>query len=235
MNLLLVEDEVRVADFVQSGLNSEGWTVTVAHDGETAIELLSNDVFEVVILDLMLPGISGYEVCQRMRARKNFTPVLILSALDDVEDRIAGLRIGADDYLSKPFNFEELLARLEALTRRAPDQRGMAPLDARVLTVGQVKFDTWSLEVTCKGQSIELSAKERDILKLFLSNPERVLSRERILNALWKITEDPLTNVIDVYVGRLRKKLGDCGSYIKTVRGAGYRLSVCNHKSIATD
>lgn len=228
MNLLLVEDEVRVAEFVQSGLNSEGWTVTVAHDGETAIELLSDHAFEVVVLDLMLPGISGHEVCRRMRAKDNFTPVLILSALDGVEDRVAGLRLGADDYLSKPFDFEELLARLEALTRRAPDHRGIESRDNHVLTVGKVKFDTWSLEVTCNDRPIELSAKERDILKLFLSNPGKVYSRERILNALWKVTEDPLTNVVDVYVGRLRKKLGKCGSYIKTVRGAGYRLSVCD-------
>ncbi len=233
MNLLLVEDEVRVAEFVQSGLNAEGWTVTVAHDGETAIELLAVHQFEVVILDLMLPGINGYEVCRRMRAKKNATPVLILSALDDVEDRVAGLRLGADDFLSKPFDFEELLARLEALTRRATERTGTSPADGRVLRAGEIQFDTWSLEVTCQGRPIDLSAKERDILKLFLNNPERVFSRERILNALWKINEDPLTNVVDVYVGRLRKKLGDCGGYIKTVRGAGYRLSVCARDSVA--
>lgn len=228
MNLLLVEDEARVAEFIQSGLKSEGWTVTVAPDGETALDYLSDSLFDVVVLDLMLPGISGHEVCRRMRAKNNQTPVLILSALDDVDDRVAGLRLGADDYLAKPFDFEELLARLEALRRRAPDRRAQEPEDAHVLIVGHVKFDTWSLEATCKDRPVELSAKERDILKLFLSNPGKVFSRERILNTLWKINEDPLTNVVDVYVGRLRKKLGDCGRYIKTVRGAGYRMSVCD-------
>ena len=222
MNLLLVEDEVRVADFIQRGLRSEGWTVTLAPAGEDAIELLADNDFDVVVLDLMLPGISGQDVCRRMRAKKDNTPVLMLTALNAVEDRVSGLRLGADDYLAKPFDFDELVARVEALVRRASGGQGEQP---RQLAVGQLRFDLRTLEVTCGDRPIELSAKERDILKLLMSDPGRVYSRERMLNALWSIGEDPLTNVVDVYVSRLRKKLGPCGAMISTVRGAGYRLS----------
>ena len=224
VNVLLVEDETRVADFIQRGLKAEGWTVTVAPDGETGLAFLENDRFDVVVLDLMLPEISGQDVCRQIRARHDPVPVLMLTALDKVDDRINGLRIGADDYLAKPFDFDELLARLEALVRRAT---GFPSTEdhTHVLAVGELTFDTQSLEVKCGDQPIELSAKERDILKLLMSNPSKVHSRERILNSLWNVNEDPLTNVVDVYVSRLRKKLGHCGGIISTVRGAGYRLA----------
>jgi DNA-binding response OmpR family regulator len=224
MNVLVVEDEVRVAEFIQKGLKSEGWTVTVAPDGETGLSLLENDRFDVIVLDLMLPGIGGQDVCRRLRGRKDPTPVLMLSALDKTSDRVAGLRLGADDYLAKPFDFDELLARLEALARRGWGSQGEDE-QKQILTIEQLSFDTQSLEVKCQGQLIDLSARERDILQLLMSNSGKVYSRERILNALWKVSEDPLTNVVDVYIGRLRKKLGPCGSLISTVRGAGYRLS----------
>ncbi|MEM7023733.1 MAG: response regulator transcription factor, partial [Pseudomonadota bacterium] len=189
---------------------------------ETAVELLAQNEFDVVVLDLMLPGIRGQEVCRRMRAREDHTPVLMLTALDAVDDRVAGLRLGADDYLAKPFDFEELVARVEAQFRRASKfQTG----EDSMLMVGSVQFDTRSLEVSCCGRSLELSGKERDILRLLMSNPGRVYSRERILNAVWGVSEDPMTNVVDVYVSRLRRKLGSCGDLITTVRGAGYRLS----------
>ncbi|HRK95859.1 MAG TPA: response regulator transcription factor [Rhodospirillales bacterium] len=224
MNLLLVEDEARVADFIQRGLRAEGYSVTVARDGETAVWLLDAHAFDIVVLDLMLPGISGQAVCQRMRSVNDTTPVLMLTALDAVDDRVAGLRLGADDYLVKPFDFDELLARLEALGRRGA-RSGLAEDRQEVLTVADLRFDGRSLEVSCCGQPVELSAKERDILKLLMTDPGRVFSRERILNAIWAVSEDPLTNIVDVYIGRLRKKLGPCGEGIKTVRGAGYRLS----------
>ena len=224
MNLLVVEDEERVADFIQRGLKSEGWTVTLAPDGETAVELLANDEFDVVVLDLILPGMDGQAVCRRMRARNIATPILMLTALDEVDDRVAGLRLGADDYLGKPFDFDELVARIEALARRAAGfQR--AEIRPDILTVGDLRFDTRSLEVRCLDRPIDLSAKERDILQMLMTQPGRVYSRERILNALWNLSEDPLTNVVDVYVSRLRKKLGPCGDRIQTVRGAGYRIS----------
>lgn len=222
MNILLVEDEFRVADFVRRGLKGEGWIVQHVPDGEAALELMREQRFDAVVLDLMLPGISGLDVCRTMRARRNLTPVLILSALDSVEERVAGLRLGADDYLPKPFNFEELVARIEALTRREKIYQG-AP-DDKVLRYNGLAYNVESLIVTADGEDIELTAKEREILALFLSNPDKVLSRERILNAAWGSQEDPLTNVVDVYVGRLRKKLGGNGKLIHTVRGLGYRF-----------
>ena len=222
MNILLVEDETRVADFVKRGLKSEGMFVECAVDGETALDLLEQRSFDVVVLDLMLPGISGQDVCRKMRARRNTTPVLMLTALDSVDERVAGLRLGADDYLTKPFSFDELMARIEALVRRAKDFKNGA--DSEVLRHREISFDTRSFVITVDDQAVELTGKERDILRLLLSHPDRVLSRERILNAVWDSQEDPLTNIVDVYVGRLRKKLGQAGGLIQTVRGLGYRL-----------
>ncbi|MEO1018183.1 MAG: response regulator transcription factor [Pseudomonadota bacterium] len=223
MTILLVEDETRVADFVRRGLKGEGWLVEHAPDGDTALMLLGQQTFDIVILDLMLPTISGIDVCRKMRARNIFTPVLMLSALDAVDERVAGLRVGADDYLPKPFNFDELVARIQALMRRENDFRG-TPVD-RVVRFEGISFDTQSLVVMADEKPIELTSKERDILLLFISNPNTLLTRERILNAAWGTQEDPLTNVIDVYVGRLRKKLGTQGALIQTVRGIGYKLS----------
>jgi DNA-binding response OmpR family regulator len=223
MNVLLVEDEARVADFIQRGLSAEGWVVTVVPSGESALKMLADGSFDVIVLDLMLPGISGQDVCRRLRVRKITTPILMLSALADVEDRVEGLRLGADDYLTKPFDFDELLARLEALTRRAAVGAAKEP-DPDLLRSGALSFDTQSLEVRCGATPITLTRKERDLLRLFLSNPRRIFSRERILSSLWGLNEDPQTNVVDVYVARLRKKLGVCGEAIETVRGIGYRF-----------
>jgi DNA-binding response OmpR family regulator len=222
MNILLVEDETRVADFVKRGLKSEGMFVEYAGDGETALELMEQRSFDLIVLDLMLPGISGQDVCRKMRARQNFTPILMLTALDSVDERIVGLRLGADDYLAKPFSFDELVARIEALVRRERDFKNET--DDKMLRHRGIRFDIESLVVTVNDDVVDLTAKERDILRLFLNNCNRVLSRERILNAVWDSQEDPLTNVVDVYVGRLRKKLGDAGNLIQTVRGLGYRL-----------
>lgn len=222
MNILLVEDEVRVADFIRRGLAAEGWGVTHASDGETALELLSDAPFDAVILDLMLPGISGQDVCRKLRARFNTTPVLMLSALDSTDERIAGLKLGADDYLPKPFDFDELVARLQALHRRA--QRYGATQSADLLDCDGVTFDKRSLTVLIEGEPIDLSGKERDILLLLMSSTGRAFSRERILNAVWGVTADPLTNVVDVYIGRLRRKLRHHGNRIVTLRNVGYRF-----------
>jgi DNA-binding response OmpR family regulator len=220
----LVEDEARVADFVQRGLKAEGWSVSVAPTGESALLMIADACFDVIVLDLILPGISGQDVCRRLRAKKNRTPILMLSALADVEDRVAGLRMGADDYLPKPFDFDELMARIEALARRSGGF-GEAVATPEVLIAGALSFDTRSLEVRCGDTPISLTPKERDLLKLFLSGPRKIFSRERILSTLWGISEDPQTNVVDVYIGRLRRKLGPCGEPIETVRGAGYRYA----------
>lgn len=222
MNILLVEDEVRVADFIRRGLAAEGWGVTHVADGETALDLMSDAPFDAIILDLMLPGISGQDVCRKLRARANMTPVLMLSALDSTDERIAGLKLGADDYLPKPFDFDELVARLEALHRRS--QRYAQMQDEELLECDGVTFDRRSLTVTIDGIPVDLSGKERDILLLLMSGKGRVFSRERILNAVWGVTADPLTNVVDVYVGRLRRKLRHHGTRIVTLRNVGYRF-----------
>ena len=222
MNILLVEDEERVADFVRRGLKAEGYSVEHAGDGEMALEFLQSRDFDVVILDLMLPGISGSEVCQKMRARANHTPILMLTALDSTDERVAGLRIGADDYLPKPFDFEELLARLEALHRR---KTGYAEKDEGEMIVHKgLSFDPYALEFYVDGDPVSLSSKERELAILLLKNVGRALSRERILNAVWGSQADPMTNIVDVYIGRLRKKFGARGEAIVTLRGAGYRL-----------
>lgn len=221
MNLLIVEDESRVADFLRRGLKAEGWSVEHAPDGECALEALRGGSFDVVLLDLMLPGMSGQDVCRRVRAQGDQTPILMLTALDGTAACISGLRMGADDYLTKPFDFEELLARIEALHRR----RGKGGPYQRASNTG-VSFDAEGLRVSVDGVEIELSVKERELMVLFLANPGRALSRERILNAIWGIQEDPLTNVIDVYVARLRRKIAPYGANIVTLRGAGYRFDL---------
>lgn len=218
MNLLLVEDEARVADFLRRGLKGEGWTVEHAPDGETALQSMEAGRFDVVLLDLMLPGISGQDVCRRLRARGDRTPVLMLTALDGTEAVVAGLRMGADDYLTKPFDFEELLARIEALHRRGAKRTP----DGGEADDG-IRFDAEGLRVFVDGAEVDLSVRERDVMVMFLANPDRALSRERILNAVWGVQEDPLTNVVDVYVGRLRRKIAPHGGRIVTLRGAGYR------------
>lgn len=222
MNILLVEDETRVADFISRGLKGEGWSVEHAADAEYALECMAQRVFDIVLLDLMLPGMSGQDLCRKMRARKNHTPVLMLTALDAVDERVDGLRLGADDYLPKPFDFDELVARIQALVRRYQGFRKAA--EGETVVHRGLVFDTRSLVVLADEREVELTGKERDILLLFMSNVGRVLARERILNAVWSTQEDPLTNVVDVYVGRLRKKIGPYGGLIKTVRGLGYRF-----------
>ena len=226
MNILIVEDEQRVADFLRRGLMAEGWTVEHAPDGETALELLAERGFDLVLLDLMLPRIQGQDVCRKLRARRNDVPILMLSALDTTEERVDGLRMGADDYLTKPFDFDELVARIEALHRRAAGV-GAGPA-ATVLRDGALSFDRDSFEARIGEVRLEMSGKERDLFVLFLSNPGRVLSRERILNAIWGMGADPLTNVVDVYVGRLRRKLGEEGERIVTLRNVGYRLDAAS-------
>lgn len=224
MRVLVIEDDPRVADFLLRALRAEGWVVTHAADGRAGLELARAGGFDVVVLDLMLPGLSGRDLCRLLRAEGNSTPILMLTALADVQDRVQGLRLGADDYLGKPFSLDELIARLEALGRRGAGGAS----EPAAITHGPLRFDPVSLEVTCEGVAVDLTAKERDLLRLLLASPGRVFSRERILNALWSAHEDPMTNVIDVYVARLRRKLGPAGEMIETVRGAGYRLRAGN-------
>jgi DNA-binding response OmpR family regulator len=222
VNVLLVEDEPRVSDFIDRGLRAENHGVTVAATGAAGIDLAKTGEFDVIILDLMLPDMHGYDVCQRLRQDGQHTPILMLTAMDALEDKIKGIKIGADDYLTKPFDFDELLVRIEALVRRSHN----FAQSSNVLKVADLELDRDLLEVTRGGEAIKLTAKELAILELLMGAPGRVFSRTRILNQVWGYSEDPLTNVVDVYIARLRRKIDTEGRepLIETVRGHGYRL-----------
>lgn len=221
--ILVVEDDVRVADFLVRGLKAEGYRVELARTGPEGLALARNaEPGVLLLLDLMLPGLSGLELCQTLRAEGRHMPVLMLSALSNTEDKVNGLRLGADDYLTKPFAFEELLARIEALLRRGREQRPRAS----TLQVADLVLDLGRMQASRAGLPIALTARELAFLELLMSAPGRVYSRERILSNVWGTNEDPLTNVVDVYVRRLRSKIDDGHTLalIKTVRGFGYRL-----------
>jgi DNA-binding response OmpR family regulator len=222
MRILIIEDEARVADFLDRGLRAEGHFCVLADDGAEGLDLALEGDFDIIILDLMLPTLHGLEVCQRLRIQGKNTPVLMLTALDGTENVVRGLRMGADEYMTKPFAFEELLARIDVLARRGP----VLLEESNCLTVGRVEFDRGSLRVSVDGQPIHLTAKELAILELLMSHPNTLFSRERILNNVWGLQHDPQTNVVDVYIGRLRKKIDpELGaSLIETVRGLGYRI-----------
>jgi two-component system, OmpR family, response regulator len=221
MNILVVEDEVRVAEFVARGLKAEGYRVTVAPDGAQGKALADAQTWDAILLDVLLPDMNGRDLANALRAQGNRTPILMLTALDSIDDTVDGLRAGADDYLTKPFAFAELVARLEALVRRANRFEGSG---ARQLVAGVLRFDRDRLEMMAGTQVLELTGKELAILELLMARPGHVLSRERLLNTVWGYAADPLTNVVDVYIGRLRKKLAETGASIETVRGHGYRL-----------
>lgn len=231
MNVLIVEDDARIADFLGRGLRAEGHRVVHAGDGvqglaaarEAAREDAGGQVPTVLVLDVNLPGLGGLELCQTLRAEGVDLPILMLSALGAVHDRVAGLRLGADDYLPKPFDFEELLARLESLARRP---RGAWRAPSARLAVADLVFDRERMEVSRDGQPLALTAKELALLELMMSAPGRMFSRERILANVWGAQEDPLTNIVDVYIRRLRAKIDDgrATPLIQTVRGLGYRL-----------
>ena len=223
MGLLLVEDDARVADFLTRGLEAEGYAVAHAADGPQGLQRATAEPFDVLILDVMLPGFSGRELCQRLRAQGITTPVLMLTALDATEDKVEGLRGGADDYLTKPFDFDELLARIEALIRRG---RGYEVKPDPRVVVGDITLDREAMEVRKAGRPVELTGKEFQLLDLLMSAPGKVMSRTRILNKVWGYDSDPLTNVVDVYIRRIRAKLEldpETGP-IRTVRGYGYKM-----------
>lgn len=220
MNLLIVEDERRVASFLERGLRAEGYAVTVARDGDRAARLAVGEPFSLVILDLRLPGKDGLAVLREIRAAKPTLPVLILTALDDLPSKVEGLNAGADDYLTKPFAFEELVARIRAHLRRQEER-------ADVLRVGDVQLDLRTHRVERGGVAISLTPREFALLELFLRHSDQVLTRVQILNHVWGYDVDPSSNVVDVYVRYLREKLDLPGSeaFIETVRGVGYRIA----------
>ncbi len=218
MRILIVEDEVKMARAIRRGLEHEGWTADVAPDGDEGLARASNETYDAVVLDVMLPRRDGFAVCKALRARGRWVPVLMLTARDAVDDRIRGLDVGADDYLVKPFAFGELLARLRALIRRGPSER------PQVLCVGDVELDPAAHAVTRAGQAVELSAREFALLEYLMRHPGEVVSRTRLLDHVWDYEYGGGSNVVDVYVGYLRRKLERPFGrpFIRTVRGVGY-------------
>jgi DNA-binding response OmpR family regulator len=221
MYILLVEDERRLAQAVRRVLEEEGHTVDVAYDGEEGLAMATETDHDVIVLDIMLPVMDGIEVCRRLRRNKIDTPVLLLTALDGVDDKVRGLDSGADDYLPKPFAFQELLARLRALSRRRVQAR--EPME---LAVDDLKLDLRRRRAERAGRVIELSPKEFNLLEFLMRNQGRVLTRTQILDHLWGYDYTPDSNLVDVYVAYLRRKVDKAGErpLIRTVRGVGYAL-----------
>jgi two-component system OmpR family response regulator len=217
---LVVEDELKMAALVRRGLTEEGYAADVARTGEEALWMAQSIPYDAIVLDVMLPDLDGFDLCRELRENGVWSPVLMLTARDGVEDRVAGLDSGADDYLTKPFSFAELLARLRALTRRGPAAR------PTVLAVGQLRLDPATRQVWRGEAEVELSAKEFALLETFMRRPGQVLSRLDLLDHAWDYGYENRSNVVDVYVRYLRAKIDrpfGCQS-IETVRGAGYRL-----------
>ncbi|MDP5207217.1 response regulator transcription factor [Alishewanella sp. SMS8] len=221
MKILIVEDDEKVGSFLSRGLKAEGYLTLLLDSGAGIFDVLSQFEPDVIVLDRMLPQTDGLTLCQQLRSQKVSARILILSALSEVDERVKGLRAGADDYLGKPFHFEELLARIEALgNRMAAGER------TRQLTVADLQLDLDSMIAQRAGTTLTLTAKELGILELLMSNSGKVYSRERILTNVWGLNEDPLTNIVDVYMARLRKKIDDPYpiKLLHTRRGLGYCL-----------
>lgn len=224
-SICLIEDEQKVASFIRKGLEEQGYVVKASDNGVDGKKMLAQEKFDVVIMDVMLPDISGIELCKTIRESDNSTPILMLTALNQVHDKVQGLKAGADDYLVKPFHFSELLARLEALMRRNKSKE-----DNHLLTFDDLKLDTWTKTAERNGRQIALTAKEYTLLELFMRNPNKILSREYIAEQVWEIGFDTGTNFIDVYVNYLRKKIEKDfrSKVIHTVIGMGYILKQGN-------
>jgi two-component system, OmpR family, response regulator len=220
MRILIVEDEVKIARAIRRGLEREGYATEVAGTGQEAILRATEQDYDAIVLDVMIPAPDGFAVCRQMRARNRWAPVLMLTARDSVEDRVRGLDAGADDYLVKPFSFGELLARLRALLRRAPAAR------PAILQAGGVTLDPSAHEVTRDGQPVELSAREFALLEFLMRHAGQVLSRTAMLEHVWDYRYNGDSNVVDVYIGYLRRKLEEPfgAPLIRTVRGVGYIL-----------
>jgi DNA-binding response OmpR family regulator len=218
--ILIAEDEERIASFLEKGFRSNGFVSSVASDGNVALHMARSGEFDLLILDLGLPGLDGFEVLRELREHDTALPVIILTARDTVIDTVAGLEGGADDYVPKPFRFEELLARVRVRLR---DERSP---EVTVLRSGDAALDLRTRRLTVGDRSVELTAREFALAETFFRHPGQVLSREQLLSHVWGYDYDPGSNVVDVYVGYLRKKMGD--SRITTVRGMGYRLEELN-------
>ncbi len=222
MKLLIVEDEHKIAHSLKKGLEQEMFSVDIAYDGIEGFDLTSSEQYDVIILDLMLPGINGIEICKKLRSEKNHTPILILTAKGQIEDKVNGLNSGADDYITKPFAFEEILARIKALTRRPHNNIGP------ILAFDNLTLNTISYEVKRKNKVIKLSNREFSLLEYFLKHPNQILKKDQIINHVWNYDTEILPNTLEVYVGYLRNKIDKSfpneKSLIQTIRGFGYRF-----------
>jgi DNA-binding response OmpR family regulator len=219
MKVLLVEDEPAIAGVIKQGLEEAHYKVTVATDGAEGFQIASEGLFSVIILDIMLPGMNGWTICERLREKKNPTPILMLTARDSVRDKVRGLELGADDYLPKPFDFSELLARLKALLRRDRMHK------TNVITIGDLVIDPGGRKVERGGREVSLTEREFTLLEALASHEGQVLTREAIQERVW-LDEESYSNTVDVYIGTLRKKI-DAGfdeKLIRTVHGVGYTL-----------
>ncbi|NEU78864.1 response regulator transcription factor [Nostoc sp. UIC 10630] len=218
-NILILEDEPRIASFIQKGLRSQGFTTTILTDGLYVLDVMQSGTFDLLILDLGLPGKDGFQVLEELRGQGEDIPVIILSARSDIHDKVAGLEGGADDYVTKPFRFEELLARVRLRLRST---RPIRDAQEFVLKAGNMELNLRTRQVKIGDRLIELPAREFAMAEMFCRHPGQVISREQLLDYVWGYDYNPGSNIVDVYVGYLRKKLGS--KLIETVRGMGYRL-----------
>lgn len=220
MRILVVEDEHKIANSIKKGLEQESFAVDVAYTGNDGYDLASSENYDLLILDVMLPEISGIEICKKLRAENNHTPIMMLTARGQVSDKVEGLNSGADDYLAKPFAFEELLARIKALSRRPKNSKGST------YTVFDLSLDTLTYDVKRGDKKINLSAKEFSLLEYLMRNANQVLSKEQIIEHVWDYDANVLPNTVEVFVGYLRNKVdkGFSKPLIHTVRGFGYKI-----------
>jgi DNA-binding response OmpR family regulator len=222
MRILLAEDEAAIAGFLKEGLEEEGYAVDVASNGKKGLEMALDNLteYDIILLDWMLPGMSGIDICRSIRKQNNAIPIIFLTAKDTVDDTVFGLEAGANDYLKKPFAFEELLARIKVLLRNKTGEQN-------VFEAGNISMDTAIHQVVKNGERVELTQKEFALLEYLLSNKGKVCRRTRIIEKIWDIHFDKDTSVIDVFINALRKKLDEQGtpSFIQTIRGVGYRVN----------
>ena len=216
MRILVVEDETRLAEGLRRGLEAEGFAVDVAATGTDGLWMAREQEYSAILLDIMLPGISGYRICETLRAEKNWTPILMLTAKDGEWDQVEALDTGADDYLTKPFSFAILLARVRALLRRGAGER------PSILEAGEVSLDPATKRVTLRGEPVELTAREFAVLEFLMRRAGDVVSKREVLDGVWDFDFDGDPNIVEVYIGHLRTKLGR--DAIETLRGSGYRL-----------
>ncbi len=221
MKVLVVEDERKIASFVRKGLEAQGFVVDVCHHGDEGFEFATTRPYDVAVMDIMLPGKDGLSILRNVRERKITLPIILLTARSELNERLEGLNLGADDYLTKPFFIEELIARIHAVARRS------AGTSQSLLSVGDLLMDLVKHEVTRGGSPVELTAREFSLLEYLLRSPGRVLTRVQICEQVWSYNFDPGTNLVDVYIQRLRKKIdGDASvKLIETIRGVGYRVN----------